>query len=292
MKKEIENLEVSNSMDIKRVLTSVLGLPLVIVILVFGNETIIDIFFAIVALIAIREYFGAFEKSKKAKPVKWIGYLIAISIAVLRLFHLESTLVDVDTDMINMMFCLVIFSVFIVFFHILNSGMKTSIIDGAVTVFGILYVPVMIIFLPIIYSQKNGEILIWYVIICGWTTDIFAYLAGKILNNRKHKFSKISPNKSIEGCIAGAIGAVIVSLIYTVICNTYFFTNISYIYIILISLLLSIIGQIGDFAASSIKRYNEIKDYGNLIPGHGGILDRIDSILFIAPVAYILLMNI
>ncbi len=279
-------------MDIKRVLTSVLGLPLVIVILVFGNETIIDIFFAIVALIAIREYFGAFEKSKKAKPVKWIGYLIAISIAVLRLFHLESTLVDVDTDMINMMFCLVIFSVFIVFFHILNSGMKTSIIDGAVTVFGILYVPVMIIFLPIIYSQKNGEILIWYVIICGWTTDIFAYLAGKILNNRKHKFSKISPNKSIEGCIAGAIGAVIVSLIYTVICNTYFFTNISYIYIILISLLLSIIGQIGDFAASSIKRYNEIKDYGNLIPGHGGILDRIDSILFIAPVAYILLMNI
>ena len=279
-------------MDIKRVLTSVLGLPLVIVILVFGNETIIDIFFAIVALIAIREYFGAFEKSKKAKPVKWIGYLIAISIAVLRLFHLESTLVDVDTDMINMMFCLVIFSVFIVFFHILNSGMKTSIIDGAVTVFGILYVPVMIIFLPIIYSQKNGEILIWYVIICGWTTDIFAYLAGKILNNRKHKFSKISPNKSIEGCIAGAIGAVIVSLIYTVVCNTYFFTNISYIYIILISLLLSIIGQIGDFAASSIKRYNEIKDYGNLIPGHGGILDRIDSILFIAPVAYILLMNI
>ena len=279
-------------MDIKRVLTSVLGLPLVIVILVFGNETIIDIFFAIVALIAIREYFGAFEKSKKAKPVKWIGCLIAISIAVLRLFHLESTLVDVDTDMINMMFCLVIFSVFIVFFHILNSGMKTSIIDGAVTVFGILYVPVMIIFLPIIYSQKNGEILIWYVIICGWTTDIFAYLAGKILNNRKHKFSKISPNKSIEGCIAGAIGAVIVSLIYTVICNTYFFTNISYIYIILISLLLSIIGQIGDFAASSIKRYNEIKDYGNLIPGHGGILDRIDSILFIAPVAYILLMNI
>lgn len=279
-------------MDIKRLLTSVLGLPLVIVILVFGNETVIDIFFAIVALIAMREYFGAFEKSKKAKPIKWIGYLIAISIAFLRLFHLESTLVDVDTDMINMMFCLVIFSVFIVFFHILNSGMKTNVIDGAVTVFGILYVPVMIMFLPIIYSQKNGEILIWYVIICGWTTDIFAYLAGKILNNRKHKFSKISPNKSIEGCIAGAIGAVIVSLIYTVVCNTYFFTNISYIYIILISLLLSIIGQIGDFAASSIKRYNEIKDYGNLIPGHGGILDRIDSILFIAPVAYILLMNI
>ena len=279
-------------MDIKRILTSVLGLPLIIVIFVFGNETIIDILFAIVSLIGIREYFGAFEKGKKAKPIKWIGYLVALSIAVLRFFHLESTLVDIDTDMLNMMFCLVIVSVFIVFFKILNSGMKTTIIDGAVTIFGILYIPVMLLFLPIIYSQKNGEILIWYVIICGWATDIFAYLAGKILSAKKHKFSKISPNKSVEGCIAGAIGAVVVSLIYTIICNTYFFTNISYIYIILISLLLSIIGQVGDFAASSIKRYNDIKDYGNLIPGHGGILDRIDSILFIAPVAYILLMNI
>ncbi len=279
-------------MDIKRVLTSILGLPLIAVILVFGNSTVVDIFFAIVALIAIREYFGAFEKGRRAKPIKWIGYLVAISISVLRLFHMQSTLLEVDADMINMMFALVIFSIFVVFFHILNSGMKTNIVDGAVTLFGIIYVPVLIMFLPIIYSQDGGKILIWYVIICGWGTDIFAYLAGKLLNTKKHKFSKISPNKSIEGCISGAIGAMILALIYTIVCNTYFFTNISYIYIILISLLLSIIGQVGDFAASSIKRYNEIKDYSNLIPGHGGILDRIDSLLFIAPVAYVLLMNI
>jgi len=255
-------------MDIKRILTTVLGFPLIVAIMIFGNENVIDVFFAAVALIAIQEYFGAFEKGRRAKPIKWIGYLAAISIAVLRLFHMQSTLIDIDTDMINMMFCLVIFAVFIVFFHILNSGMKTNIIDGAVTIFGILYIPVLIMFMPIIYSQKNGNILIWYVIICGWGTDIFAYLAGKFLNTKKHKFSKVSPNKSIEGCIAGAIGAVVLALIYTIICNTYFFTNISYIYIILISLLLSIIGQVGDFAASSIKRYNEIKDYSSLIPGH------------------------
>jgi len=146
--------------------------------------------------------------------------------------------------------------------------MKTSVIDGAVTIFGILYIPVLLMFMPIIYSLKNGNILIWYVVICGWGTDIFAYLAGKFLNNKKHKFSKVSPNKSIEGCVSGAIGAIVLSLIYTVICNTYFFTNMSYIYIIIISLLLSVIGQVGDFAASSIKRFNNIKDYSNLIPGH------------------------
>lgn len=72
----------------------------------------------------------------------------------------------------------------------------------------------------------------------------------------------------------------------------YFFTNISYIYIIFVSLILSIAGQVGDFAASSIKRYNDIKDFSNLIPGHGGMLDRIDSILFIAPIAYLLLMRL
>ena len=203
-----------------------------------------------------------------ARPIKWIGYLIAISIACLRLFHMESTLVSADVDMINMMFCLVIFAVFITFFSILSSGMKRNAIDGAVTMFGILYIPVLLMFMPIIYSLKNGNILIWYVVLCGWGTDVFAYLAGKFFSTKKHKFSKVSPNKSIEGCVAGAIGAVAISLVYTIICNTYFFTNISYIYIILISLLLSIIGQIGDFAASSIKRYNEIKDYSSLIPGH------------------------
>lgn len=256
-------------MDIKRVLTTVLGLPAVIAILIFGNTTVIDVFFAIVALIAIKEYYDAFQKGKRAKPIKWIGYLIALSISVLRMFHLQSSLVGVEVEMIRIMFILVIFAFFVTFFHILNSGMKTNVVDGAVTIFGIMYIPVLIMFLPILHSSsKSGGFAIWYVIICGWATDVFAYLAGKIFNEKKHKFSKISPNKSIEGCMAGAIGAMITALIYTIICNTYFYTNISYIYIIIVSLVLSIIGQVGDFAASSIKRYNDIKDYSNLIPGH------------------------
>ncbi len=279
-------------MDIKRLLTCILGLPLVIAILVFGNTIIIDIFFAIIALISIKEYYDAFEKGRRARPIKWIGYLIAISIAVLRLFHFNSSLMPVNSQMMLIMFALIIVALFVTFFHILNSGMKKNGTDAAVTIFGIVYVPVLIMFLPMLRSSKNGAILIWYIIICGWATDIFAYLAGKIFGEKKHKFSKISPNKSIEGCVAGAVGAIVISLIYTIVCNKYFFTNISYIYIALIALILSAIGQVGDFAASSIKRFNDIKDYGTLIPGHGGMLDRIDSILFIAPIAYILLINI
>jgi phosphatidate cytidylyltransferase len=111
-------------------------------------------------------------------------------------------------------------------------------------------------------------------------------LYGKTIG--KHKFSKISPNKTIEGCIGGIIGGIIfgVALVFTF--NTIFSTNYSYITIIIIEIILSIIGQIGDFAASSIKRYVGIKDFSHLIPGHGGMLDRIDSVIFIAPFAYML----
>ncbi|MBR6504762.1 MAG: phosphatidate cytidylyltransferase [Clostridia bacterium] len=80
-----------------------------------------------------------------------------------------------------------------------------------------------------------------------------------------------------------------VILIYTYVCNIYWGLNMNYAYITIVAIILSIIGQIGDLAASSIKRYVGIKDFSNLIPGHGGMLDRFDSVIFIAPFAYILL---
>ena len=134
--------------------------------------------------------------------------------------------------------------------------------------------------------MQNGKILIWFILIISWGTDTFAYCIGKLMG--KHKFSKISPNKTIEGCVGGVIGAVILTLIYTYICNTVWNMNISYLVIIIVSVFLSIVSQIGDFAASSIKRYMGIKDFSNLIPGHGGMLDRIDSVIFVAPFVYML----
>ena len=116
-------------MDIKRVLTSVIGLPAVIAIIVFGNTLVIDTFFGIISIISIKEFFDAFEKGVGAKPIKWIGYLICLSISVLRMFHLKSSLIDVNSDMLNMMFILIIASVFVIFFHILNSGMKITVVD-------------------------------------------------------------------------------------------------------------------------------------------------------------------
>ena len=148
------------------------------------------------------------------------------------------------------------------------------------------YVIGLIVFIALLRGLNNGRILVWLAIIAAWGTDTFAYLIG--MRFGKHKLSKISPKKSIEGAIGGILGAVVLVILYTVIVNNLSNLGYSYIYVTISTIILSIIGQIGDFAASSIKRYVDVKDYSNLIPGHGGMLDRIDSLMFIAPFAYAL----
>ena len=170
---------------------------------------------------------------------------------------------------------------------ILSKG-KKNIIDVAVTTLGVCYIPMMIVFLSIIRERfAEGGILIWYVFFASWSSDIFAYCIGRRFG--KHKFTEVSPNKSIEGCVAGVVGAVVVAVTYTIVVNTITGLGINILLAGIITFILSIVGQIGDLAASSIKRYCGLKDFGELIPGHGGMLDRIDSVIFILPFAYILL---
>ena len=264
-------------MDIKRITSALIGFPIVVILLVFGNNYIVDIIFAIVAAMSLHEYFNAFKE--KAKPVIWMGYVASALIALIHIIPAEHAMTIVSI--------LIPISITTLFLQVIMTNMKTNVKDIAITFFGICYIPLFIMFLPLINGMENGKILIWYVFACAWGTDVFAYIVGKTIG--KHKFSQVSPNKSIEGCIGGIIGAVAISLLFTYAFNTLFEMNFSYLVIIGISICLSIVGQIGDFAASSIKRYVGIKDFSNLIPGHGGMLDRIDSVIFIAPFAYMLL---
>ena len=264
--------------NLKRVSSALLGFPMVIVVLLFGNKYVIDVALAIVALISLHEYFNAF--SKNYKPIQWLGYLLAICISFIHL---------VPADMLFKIISLGIpFIVAILFVELILRDLKISIVDIAISLFGIFYIVLFTMFVPLIAGLEHGKVLIWYVLTTSWGTDVFAYIFGRRIG--KHKFSKISPKKSIEGCIAGTIGAVILSLIYTFCINKFMgFLIAPYLHIVVASVILSVIGQFGDFAASSIKRFNEIKDFSNLIPGHGGLLDRVDSLIFIAPFAYILL---
>lgn len=269
-------------MNIKRVLTAIIGLPIVVIMLLIGNKYIIDVIFAIVAIIAMNEYIKCV--SRKAKIISWISYLSVASIAVLHL---------VPNEFITFILTYGIpILLLILFLHVIISNMKISFEDITYTLMGIVYILGFVAFLPLIYGVEgkiSGKLLIWYVICSAWGTDIFAYLIGRRFG--KTKFSKVSPNKSVQGCLAGTLGAVVIDLIFTFILNQFFGFEISYLTIGIIGLLLSIIGQIGDFAASVIKRHFEIKDFSELFPGHGGMIDRIDSVMFIAPFAYFLLTS-
>lgn len=268
-------------MNIKRFLSGVILFPIFAIILIFANKYIIDILISIVAIMCLHEFYKAFKG--KAKPISWVGYIAAASIAFIHVIPTKLILAIVGA--------LIPMSIMVLFVRVILSNMKLNIMDVAITFFGICYIVLFLMFAPIIKENlPNGNILIWFVFFSAWGTDVFAYLIGK--NFGKHKFTDVSPNKSIEGCIGGIVGSVLMVLIYVIVCNQIWEIEINYLVAILITILLSCASQIGDLAASSIKRYCGIKDYSNLIPGHGGMLDRIDSVIFVLPFAYFLLMLI
>lgn len=274
---EAEEVKKSQNSNIKRISSALIGFPLVALIFIVGNKYMISVCLAIIAILSMHEYMHAV--SKKSKPVKWISYLACALISLLSLVP--------HTIYSSVMLFAVFIILLLLFLQVTITGMKTNFNDLVYTFVGIIYIVFFIGSMSMVRNLENGRILIWYILISGWATDIFAYAVGRRFG--KHRFSSVSPKKSIEGCIAGTIGAIITALLYTYFINSYTSIQYSYLYISIITLVLSVIGQIGDFAASTIKRYVEIKDYSNLIPGHGGMLDRIDSLMFISPFAYILL---
>ena len=269
-------------MNFKRIISGLIGVPIAAAIFIFANVYVMDFILTVLAAVSIYEYMKCFKMSKKAKPIAWISY---VSCGIILLLHI------ITGDYLMCAIALIMpLIIFILFLHIIMSNMKTNIMDAAVTLFGIVYVVVFYVFLSEIFGMNNGKVYIWYIAFSAWGTDVFAYMIGRRFG--KHKFSKISPNKSVEGCIAGVIGAITLTLAYTLVLNKGFNYTINYIIISVIAVVLSIISQVGDFSASSIKRFAGVKDFGNIIPGHGGILDRFDSIMFTAPFAFFLLMLI
>lgn len=137
------------------------------------------------------------------------------------------------------------------------------------------------------YTNAHGIFLILFILFTACFTDTFAYFTGSFLG--KHKLCpKISPKKTVEGAVGGVLGCILANVILYAVYNNFFFENPSnnYVAIVIVSAVLSVVGMCGDLTASLIKRNYGIKDFGNLIPGHGGIMDRFDSILFVSAAFY------
>lgn len=155
-------------------------------------------------------------------------------------------------------------------------------------IFSFIYAPIMLAYLYLTRNLENGIYIVWLIFISSWICDTCAYLVGMAIG--KHKLAPIlSPKKSIEGGIGGIAGAALVGLIYALILKNIGISQGNLLWVFpVISAIGAMISQVGDLAASAIKRNFGIKDYGKLIPGHGGIMDRFDSVIFTAPMIYYL----
>ncbi|MGL4344606.1 MAG: phosphatidate cytidylyltransferase [Cellulosilyticaceae bacterium] len=258
-----------------RILTAVLGIPAVIFLMYVGNP-LLKYAGMVIALIGVYELYHVLEK--KYHPIKWIGYI-------------STAVYFVGFDFLSSqfwMFCVLV--ILAAMITMVFAYPKYHIVDIALTLLGPLYVAFLIGFIIMVRTLPYGEFFVWFIFISAWGSDTCAYFAGLCFG--KHKLAPhLSPKKTIEGAVGGALGAVVLSMIYTIIYTQF---NLEFLrdQIWLISLIVfiaALISQVGDLAASAIKRMLEEKDYGHIFPGHGGVLDRFDSILFVAPVIAIAL---
>lgn len=154
--------------------------------------------------------------------------------------------------------------------------------------FNFMYAPVMLSFIYLTRELPYGAYLVWLILISSWGCDTCAYLVG-ICIGKKKIFPVLSPKKSLEGCIGGVAGAGLLGAAYGffVVENAVADQTVTFI-VAFICMAGAVMSQVGDLAASAIKRNHEIKDYGKLIPGHGGIMDRFDSVIVTAPMIFFL----
>lgn len=264
-------------MFIKRLLSGIVLLAIMISAVIFGGNVLFGLV-VLISLIGLMELYRVVNIHKTVLALA--GYLATLA--------LDFSIYFGKQDL--MFYTLVVLLLLVMAIYvILYPKYKSDQI--AMTIFGFVYVSIMLSYLYQIRILENGVYFIWMAFIGAWGSDTCAYCVGMLFG--KHKLpSELSPKKSIEGCIGGIVGAGLLGFIF----GTVFKSHLTAIYDPQVSLTIigaasSVLSQIGDLAASAIKRNHGIKDYGKLIPGHGGILDRFDSIIFTAPIVYLLLMT-
>ncbi|NQX97591.1 MAG: phosphatidate cytidylyltransferase [Flavobacteriales bacterium] len=247
---------------------------------IYFNEIIAMSLFSLIVLLGVNEFYNLVKKSKTIKPIKFWGALTSLLLMVTICLSLLS-IISIKLVFIPI---LMLFSTFLIELYRKKSN---PFINIAYTLIGIIYIvlPFAMLFHLGFYSDNNFTAEYSFQIVLGfflllWTNDTGAYLAGRFFG--KHKlFERISPKKTWEGSFGG--GILTIGVAYTL---SIFFPNLNLTNWIVIAVLVAIFGGLGDLVESMLKRSLNIKDSGNILPGHGGILDRFDGLLLSVPFIY------
>lgn len=264
---------------LKRTITAVVAIMLFIPICIYSDTVVFPIAMAILSVIGVYEMLGC------------VGVRKNYSIAVVSLIFGAMPIIPffVKNEPINIIFALSVVYLILIYAADVFSRGKIDYTLSASAFMGVFYISVS--FTSIVLLRQQSNYLYILVFIGPWVSDTFAYIFGRLLG--KHKLiPEVSPKKTIEGSAAGIIFAAISYVVYAIIITKYFDTSATPNYVIMAvsGAVVSVVSQIGDLSASAVKRHFGIKDYGFIFPGHGGVMDRFDSVVMTAPILYIISM--
>ena len=268
---------------LNRIIIGLIGFVAAIYI-ISSDISVLGIALSIITLIAICEMHktvGLFKKNNIVLSV--IGVLYSLSLITTSVYFLFNKTLSYESFS-------KVFLPATVFYMIASGILKVLFFEKIdfetfiSSFFTTVYTNLMFLHLLLAVMLPNGKIVLWIILLIAWGTDTFAYFSGKFFG--KHKLiEKVSAKKTVEGAIGGIIGAVIVLVIYSLGC-AYFDYTVNYFNLVIVAIFGSVISQFGDLIASCIKRHYNTKDYSNLLLGHGGVMDRFDSVLVVAPFVY------
>ena len=264
----------------KRILTAAVLVPLLLVILFVTPKVVTAILFSL--LCAIGAYEFLYNTATVRHPRLVIYSMVAAAMVPLWSFFGTDTAWELAG---------ILFFMTVLFMEVMLSDLKIRFEKISICFIAGILLPYMLSALVRIIARGDGRYLILIPFVIGFLSDSGAYFVG--CKYGKHKLAPIiSPKKSIEGVGGGVATAVVGMLVYLLIMQLGFGCKVNYAYGILYAMLGSFMGVFGDLCFSAVKRQTGIKDFGNLIPGHGGVLDRFDSMIFVAPLTELLLITL
>ncbi len=254
----------------KRIISGAIAIPLVLGVVLYGSPFLFFGFVAAIVLLASYEYFSMISNmGVEGFPIEG---------GVLSFLLLLGFYLDLQFLLLSAVLLLVILFTTSLF---RKNNVKVALDQIAYTVLGVFYIAGLGGYFLLIRNLEGGSQMVVFLLLLIWAGDAAAYYVGRHFGKRK-LMPMVSPNKTVEGAIANVLGTLLAVLII----KFWFFQVFSLTHCLIVAFICGTIGQLGDFSESLIKRNCQVKDSGSLIPGHGGFLDRIDSLLFAAPAFY------